>query len=88
MASWPRAANTKLGTEMPRITKNMITRSGSRLRYSAVRAPNRMPPRPANAMARIPRVADTGKCSRMMSLTLRFSCEKEMPKSPRSMFQR
>ena len=26
--SWPRAAKTKLGTEMPRMTRNMITISG------------------------------------------------------------
>ena len=84
-ASWPNAANTKLGTEMPKITRNMIAMSGSRLRYSAVSAPNRMPPAPAKAMASTPNVADTGKCSRMMSLTLRFSCENEMPKSPCSM---
>ena len=31
-----------------------------------------------------PSVAETGKCSRMMSLTRRFSCANEMPKSPRS----
>lgn len=30
--SWPRAANTKLGTEMPRITRKTITMSGARLR--------------------------------------------------------
>ena len=30
--NWPSAANTKLGTEIPRMTRNMITMSGRRLR--------------------------------------------------------
>ena len=33
----------------------------------------------------MPSIAETGKCSRMMSLTRRFCCVYEMPKSPRSM---
>ena len=72
-SSWPKAANTKLGTEMPSITASMMSTSGSRLRYSAVNAPHSTPPRPAKAMAKMPRVAETGKCSRMMSFTRRFS---------------
>ena len=63
----------------------MITMSGSRLRYSAVSAPHKMPPIAANTIARMPSVADTGKCLTMMSLTLRFCCVNEMPKSPFSM---
>ena len=49
--SWLSAATTKLGTEMPRITRNMMTMSGKRLRYSAVSAPHKIPPRAANTMA-------------------------------------
>ena len=66
----------------------MITMSGSRLRYSAVSAPHKTPPTAANTSARMPSVAETGKWSPMMSLTQRFCCVNEMPKSPFSMFPR
>ena len=48
------------------------------------RAPQ-TPAKVAMTIARMPSVADTGKCSRMMSLTRRFCCVYERPKSPRSM---
>ena len=81
-ASCPIAAITKLGTDIPRITRNMIITSGRRFRYNAVRAPHNTPPMPAKTIARIPSVADTGKCSRIISLTLRFCCVNDIPKSP------
>ena len=47
-----------------------------------------MPPTVAKRSERTPSVAETGKCSRMMSFTDRFCWVKEIPKSPLAMFPR
>jgi hypothetical protein len=73
---------------MPRITRNMTVRSPSLPRARAVNEPNNTPPTVATMIASTPSRADTGKWSRMMSLTERFCWVKEIPKSPFSMLPR
>ena len=66
-----------------------MVRSAHRPRKRA-RDASRAAPRPtvAKRSASTPRIADTGKCSRMMSFTERFCWVKEIPKSPFAMLRR